>query len=198
MFLTYEKMQDDSLDRDTSFGRRCLIALWLPLLKIACRRVTRKNKELESLFSSVSVSMEEGRRLEKSGASLDEMCASFANCLSDIFSFGIEGDKKRILSSIGSFIGRYIYTLDAMDDLESDDKKGAFNPILLRYGSLAKSKSHFEELDLVLSYYVSQMKLALDLLEGDENLFAICDNIICQGLSQSAGKIIKPKMENEE
>ena len=136
--------------------------------------------------------------MEKSGASLDEMCASFGNCLSSVFSFGTDGEKKRILSSIGSFMGRYIYTLDAIDDLEADEKKGAFNPILLRYGSSEKAKAGFEELDLVLSYYVSQMKLALDLLDGDQNLFAICENIICLGLSQSAGKIMKPKTENQE
>ena len=92
-------------------------------------------------------------------------------------------------------MGRFIYTLDAVDDLEADEKKGAFNPILLRYGTAEQAKAHFEELDLVLSYYVNQMKLALDLLEGDQNLFAICDNIICLGLSQTAGNIMKPKTE---
>ena len=175
-----------------------MVALYLPMLKSACHRVTHKSAELERLFTSLSEAMKEGRRLEKSGASLDEMCASFGNCLSVIFSFGTDGKRKQILSSVGSFIGRYIYTLDAMDDLEADEKKGAFNPILLRYGSAEKAKEHFEELDLVLSYYASQMKLALDLLDGDRNLFAICDNIISFGLSQSAGKIMKPKTENQE
>ena len=70
--------------------------------------------------------------------------------------------------------------------------------IIYFYGSAEKAKARFEELDLVLSYYVEQMQLALDLLEGDKNLFAICDNIICLGLSQAAGKIMKPKTEKSE
>ncbi len=195
LFLTYEKMRDDLLDRDASVPRRILVSLWAPLLKRACRRTIRKNPSLEPLFSSLSEKMEEGRRLEKSQASLDEMCSSFAKILSVIFSFGTEGESKRILSSLGGYLGRFIYTLDAVDDLEADEKKGAFNPILLRYGTAEQAKAHFEELDLVLSYYVNQMKLALDLLEGDQNLFAICDNIICLGLSQTAGNIMKPKTE---
>lgn len=195
LFLTYEKMRDDLLDRDASVSRRILVSLWTPILKRACNRLIRKEPELGALFSSLSETMEEGRRLERNQASLDDMCSSFADCLSSVFAFGTDGEAKRILASLGGYLGRFIYTLDAVDDLDADEKKGAFNPILLRYGSSEKAKAHFEELDLVLSYYVNQMKLALDLLEGDKNLFAICDNIICLGLFQSAGKIMKPKTE---
>lgn len=195
LFLTYEKMRDDLLDRDTSFGRRMLIFTWAPVLKRACHRLIRRTPQLAALFSSLTAAMEEGRRLEKSGASLDDMCASFARCLSLIFSFGLEGEAARILSSLGGYLGRFIYTLDALDDLEEDEKKDSFNPVLLRYGSAEQARIHFEDLDLVLAYYVNQMKLALDLLDGDKNLFAICDNIICLGLSESARKVMKPKTE---
>lgn len=198
LFLTYEKMRDDLLDRDASAARRLLISLWAPVLKRACKRLIRKEPALGSLFSSLSEKMEEGRRLEKNGASLDEMCSSFAGCLALVFSFGTEGRSERILSSLGAHLGRFIYTLDAAEDLEADEKKGAFNPLLARYGDAKLAKANFEELDLVLSFYVDQMKLALDLLEGDKNLFAICDNIICLGLPQEAGRIMKPKTEKQE
>ena len=123
------------------------------------------------------------------------MCASFATCLSQIFSFGLEGEKQKILASIGDHLGRFIYTLDAMDDLEEDEKNGSFNPILSRYGSAEKAKEHFPELDMVLAFYVSQMKLAFDLLEGDPAPSAVCENIICLGLTRASGKIMKTKVE---
>ncbi len=191
LFLTYEKMRDDLFDRDASFGKRILLSVWVPILKRACHRVLRKNPELNPLFLALSDAMEEGRRLEEKRASLDQMCSSFSKCLSHIFSFGTEGNAFRILSSLGGYLGRFLYTLDALDDLEKDEKKGSFNPILLQYGSSEKAKEHFEELDLVLSYYISQMKLALDLLEGDRDFFAVCDNIICLGLTCSSGTIMK-------
>lgn len=198
LFLTCEKMKDDRKDRDTSFGRRFLSCVWLPILQRACRRTVRKNPELKELLGNLSVAMEEGRRLEKEGACLDDMCSSFAKCLSAIFSFGTDGEVSRILVSIGEYLGRYIYTLDAIDDLERDEKSASFNPLLLQYGSAQEAKAHFADLDLVLSYYVSQMKLALDLLDGDKELFAVCENIICLGLSRVAGNIMKPNVEKKQ
>ena len=198
LFLTYEKMQDDLLDRDSSFFKKLLLSLWSPFLKRACRRVIRKNSELAPLFSSVQVAMAKGRELEKKRASLDEMCSSFSACLSEIFSFGTDGDVARILSSMGDYLGRFLYTLDALDDLDQDEKNSSFNPLLTQYGTAIEAKKHFEELDLVLSYYVQQMKLGLDLLDGDPELLAICENIICLGLSRAAGTVMKPKMEKSE
>lgn len=198
LFLTYEKMRDDLLDRDSSFFRRALVTLWSPFLRRACKRVVRKDPSLKPLYDTVSASMEEGRELEKKNASLDEMCTSFSRCLSAIFSFGTDERTARILSSVGEHLGRFIYTVDAIDDLESDEKKGAFNPILLQYGSAEKAREHFPELDLVLSYYISQMKLALDLLEGDAALRAVCENIVCLGLTRSAGNIMKLKEEKSK
>jgi hypothetical protein len=139
--------------------------------------------------------MEEGRFLENKGADLDEMCAFFASCLSYLLSFGIEGDKKRILSAIGEKLGRLLYTLDAIDDLKKDEKSGAFNPILKQYGTFTSAEKEFPKLDLVLSFYVQEMKLALDLLEGDKDLFALCEHIICLGIPSSIQNILKPKTE---
>lgn len=198
LFLTYEKMRDDLLDRDTTFARRLLVSLWLPFLKRACHRTIRRSPELQPLFESIRDAMEKGRGLEAAGASLDEMCTSFAACLSAIFSFGMQADAARILAAMGNHLGRFIYTLDALDDLDRDEEKGSFNPLLVQYGSAENAKKHFEELDLVLSYYVEQMKLALDLLDGDRQLLAICENIVCLGLSRAAGTVMKPKTEKDK
>jgi len=198
LFLTYEKMRDDLEDRDCSVLRRILVFLWSPVLKRACRRTVKKNPELAPLLQTVSDAMEEGRRLESRKASPDEMCSSFSACLSAIFSFGTEGSTHRILSSLGDHLGRFLYTLDALDDLDEDEKKGSFNPFLVQYGSAKAAKEQFERIDLVLSFYVNQMKLALDLLDGDKDLFAICDNVICLGLTRSSGNVMKPKTEISE
>ncbi|MBE6713258.1 MAG: hypothetical protein E7580_07040 [Ruminococcaceae bacterium] len=198
LFLTYEKMLDDKLDRDSSFSRRLLVSFFAPFLNRACKKVIKRDPALAPLYSSVSEAMQRGRELEKKDASLDEMCSCFASCLSAIFSFGTEGEEQRILASIGEHLGRFIYTLDAVDDLEQDEKKGCFNPILRRYGSAEKAKDAFPELDMVLSYYISQMKLAFDLLEGDPAPTAVCENIICLGLSRAAGNIMKPKVEKSK
>lgn len=39
--------------------------------------------------------------------------------------------QKRVLSSLGYFLGRWIYLMDAADDFEDDEKNGGFNPYLI-------------------------------------------------------------------
>lgn len=196
LFLCYEKMRDDAIDRDSSFLRRIAVFFYLPLLKRAVLRSLKKNPELEPLWLSVKEETKKGRALEKSDATLDEMCASFGKVLAKIFSFGTKGKDAKILSSLGEKLGCFLYTLDAMDDLEKDQKSGAFNPILARFSSYEEAKGHLSEIDLVLSYYIHEMKLALDLLEGEKNLFAICDHIITCGLPAATKSILNAKMEN--
>lgn len=194
-FLTYEKMQDDLLDADLNFWKKAFLTLYTPLLKKKVKRLVKKEESFSEVYETLSSLMEEGRSLEKKGAELDEMCSFFASCLSFLLSFGLEGDKKRILSAIGEKLGRLLYTLDAIDDLEKDEKSGAFNPILKRYQDAFEAKKDFAKLDLVLSFYIQEMKLALDLLEGDKDLFSLCDHIICLGIPSSIQNILKPKTE---
>ncbi len=197
LFLTYEKMRDDLFDRDLSFGKKAFLSLYAPLLKKKVKRLIKKEDSFSDVYHTLSAMMEKGRHLEKKGADLDEMCSFFADCLSFLLSFGIEGNNGRILSAIGEKLGRLLYTLDAIDDLEKDEKNGAFNPILTEYGSFSKAKEAFSKLDLVLSFYLQEMKLALDLLEGDKDLFKLCEHIICLGIPSSIHNILKPKTENE-
>ncbi len=197
LFLTYEKMRDDLIDKDLPFSRRLIFSFYVPILRRSQLKLVKKDPSLSHLAFEISDLMEEGRKKEKNCADLDEMCSFFADCLSRIFSFGYDGEIKRILSAIGDKLGRLLYTLDALDDLEKDEKSGAFNPILNRHGSLEKAKEHFPEHDLVLSFYIQEMKLALDLLEGDRDLYKLCDHIICTGLPDCVKNILKSKTENE-
>ncbi len=195
LFLTYEKMQDDLLDGDLGFWKKAFLTLYVPFLKQKVMKLVKKEESFLEIYTFLSDLMEKGRLLEEKDAELDEMCAFFASCLSFLLSFGLEGDKKRILSAIGEKLGRLLYTIDAIDDLEKDEKSGAFNPILRRYGSFAEAEKNFAKLDLVLSFYIQEMKLALDLLEGDKDLFALCEHIICLGIPSSIQNILKPKTE---
>lgn len=194
LIFTYEKMLDELLDGDSSFRRRLLCRLFAPRLKKAIQKNRKNDPDLFLLYQKLSRLLEEGRALEKKNADLDAMCSNFASCLSLVFSYGFDGEKERLLSGIGDHIGRFLYTLDAMDDLEKDEKNAAFNPILQRYSTVSEAKECFSELDLVLSFYIQEAKLGLDLISGEKNLIAVCENIICHGLPGAVRRIIKPKM----
>lgn len=194
LVFTYEKMKDELQDRDSSFGRRILIKLLSPRLKKSMEKHCKKDPDFLNFSQEISRLLEQGKELEKQKSDLDTMCSNFAACLSYAFSYGFDGENKRLLSGIGDCIGRFLYTLDAMDDLENNEKSGSFNPILNRYTSVTEAKEHFPELDLVLSFYIQEAKLDLDLLSGEKNMLSVCENIICHGLPGAVRRILKPKM----
>ncbi len=192
LVLCTEKMRDDGMDPDTGTFKKLLCRLFLPGLDRACIRLEKREKSYQGLSSLVRKILAEGREWEKQGASLDQMCQNFASCLSIVFSFGTEGVSHRLLSGIGEFLGRYLYLLDALDDLEKDREKGSFNP-LLASASLPE-REEWVRLDMVASFYLQEIEKILDLAEGSAHLLAICKNIVCRGLPGQMKKIIESKI----
>lgn len=190
LVLTAEKMKDDLLDSDSSLGRRVVIRLVLPSLQRERRRIEKKNSDYAGLSTAVSRILSEGREAEKNNAGADEMASNFALCMSTLFSFGCDGINARLLEGMGDKLGRFLYTLDALDDLEKDRELGAFNP-LLTDGEMPDRETLLR-LDMILSFYVEEMKKILDLVEGDPSLKALCEHIVCRGLPVAAKKILKP------
>ncbi len=69
---------------------------------------------------------------------------------------------KRILSSVGYYMGRWIYLVDAADDYKKDRKNGGFNPFLL---SSAPSDNLKEYIEGSLNHALSEALLSYGLLD---------------------------------
>lgn len=54
--------------------------------------------------------------------------------------------QKLALGQFGYFLGRWVYLMDASDDLREDARQGKFNPFLLRLGLSEKRQLSEEEL----------------------------------------------------
>lgn len=195
LILTLEKVRDEILDADAPFFRRLLCRLCLPAFQRARSRAEKRDPGLSSLARRLEEMMAEGRVLEKRGAGLDDMCTHFARCLSTLFAFGTQGDAARLLSGMGDKLGRLIYTVDAIDDVQKDLKSGVFNPLI--QNGRGPEKEDLVQLDMVLAFYIDEMKKILDLCDADPNLFAICENIICRGIPGKVQEIMKRTLGEE-
>ena len=69
---------------------------------------------------------------------IDKLSGCFGTLLAEVFVLKAD-EWESYLRKIGFFMGKFIYILDAYDDLEHDRKKGYFNPFLL------KEKENLEE-----------------------------------------------------
>lgn len=67
-------------------------------------------------------------------ATLDEPADTFASLLAGIAGEVEDPVQRRVLAQFFYHLGRWIYLVDALDDLEKDAGEGQYNPILLRCG----------------------------------------------------------------
>lgn len=122
VILAYEKILDDI--RDEHFFKK----LFSWLLSVFFKRKYNKAKgAFADLSEQISSNIALQQEFENRECSPDKAAQPTADSLGKIFSFNTD-DKK--LYNLGYFLGRWIYFLDAADDLESDRQKGSFNVFL--------------------------------------------------------------------
>ena len=135
---------------------------------------------------------------EKGNLSLDACCEPTAIMLSKVFGelSGCDKMKETVLSRLGYFLGRWIYTMDASDDLEEDLKKKNFNPLIKKFElenkeAIPKDKEDFieNECNASLNSNISMMIPACNLLNNGRYI-GIINNIINLGLPQMQKEII--------
>ena len=99
------------------------------------RRAYRKARARRPAFDeSTRRHLEELARLEGERCpSIDAAADTFARLLSDAAGEVREPVKSRVLAQMLYHLGRWIYLIDAADDLKKDVKSGSYNPLPLRY-----------------------------------------------------------------
>lgn len=139
--LLYYKALDDI--RDSKGVKRFVKKLTLPFFKRIKNRASGYG-ELENSIREGLAKLDELERAKE--ARLDAVADCFAKITQDIASFGLEGSKKLIASQCGYHIGRYIYLIDAYDDIYDDEKSGSYNPFLVKYGTAEAVLKHADEI----------------------------------------------------
>jgi len=129
VFLFYFKLQDSWQD-----DKNILSAAGQKALKRAFKKAAKK---YPMAADSVYFSLRELTKLEKNNcSSIDEACEPFANMMSYIFKwhdsdvFSSHPNKLELLGKIGYNIGKWIYLIDAVCDIEDDKKNNNYNVLL--------------------------------------------------------------------
>lgn len=131
-------------------------------------------------------------RLEREKTcSLDMAADQFAKILEAAAGEVYNEEKKRAMEQLLYHTGRWIYILDAFDDLDEDEKAGRFNPVAERYklGGGEHGADERESLRITLDHGMSLIGSAFELMP--ETAWApILRNIIYLGMPAVTERVL--------
>ena len=182
MIMIYYKILDNIEDEK---GLKKIGAIILaPIFKRDYKKAEKKYpdiKEYAENYISSQINAE-----SKENISLDEACDPSAKVLSKILPLCGETDReKRVLERIGYCLGRYIYLMDAANDLEEDIKKNRFNVL-----KALKSEDIVKTVEPQIYFCINEAAKAFELLDI-KKFEPILGNIIYLGLEDVFIKEIK-------
>lgn len=192
MLMVYYKVLDNISDE--KFFKRVFYRMVLPIAKRA------RNKACKLGFFEadkyICAQMKNQAELEQNNCgSVDMAGEPTANCLSFLFEMLTENEgDRRILSRFGYLLGRLIYLMDALDDLEEDEKNGSYNPFLVRAGAGESITELKNEAVLSLNLTIGEIGKTFDLLK----LFryeGILENIVYMGLKSTTENVCEKRQE---
>lgn len=199
VLLSWWKLHDGVEDGGSFRKILCNTALWF--YKKPYEQAAQRQKEINEKFRSGLARL---RQLEdRQCGSIDRVADTFATLLSDCTPDNISKEENRILRVLLYHVGRYLYLVDALEDLPKDRKSGAYNPLAYRY-SLVEDKLSQEDKESLTNTIEASIDLAASALELLPELpnRRILENIIYDGLpavlkSVSDGSFRKRRPANE-
>ncbi|MBR6045341.1 MAG: hypothetical protein IKP47_06890 [Ruminococcus sp.] len=184
VILLFHKLRDDLADgslKERAIARPSVTAFTGAYIK--ARKVKPK------LCAAVEKCMRMQAEAEAERTpSIDRACEPTARMIQAVFA-EISDDKamSKKLGSFGYFIGRYVYLVDALDDLRADCAAHRYNPIAVKLGLDGElTDEQFAEAaqSLTFSIRMTLGQLAEQYLKLDLRLYkSIIDNIIYLGLN---------------
>lgn len=190
VLLAYYKIQDDI--RDSKFIKKLLFWFLCPFVLLARKKAAAKFPRFDEIISRAIKIQNE---LESTDCPVLDQCAeSTAEMLAKIFeTIGAEDSdrsqaKIRILHQFGYFLGRWVYLIDAAEDIEEDLHSESFNPFIINFHlDLGSSRDEIAQVknyaNQVLNDTLTQLGSAANLLNFNR-LGSIIHNVIFNGLPQ--------------
>lgn len=179
VLLSWWKIQDER--KDGSVLRR-IGAKGLHLLyRRAYRRAAKAQPVLDEL---IHCQLEKLDRLEREQSdSIDQTADAFAVILQHCAVWWQDDAERRIAEQLLYQVGRYIYLVDALDDLPQDCRTGSYNPLRFRFqtedGKLnQEDQAYFEQ---IIHRSIDLAAAAFELLERKRH-GGVTENIIYYGM----------------
>lgn len=192
ILLANRKFLDDYNDEGSY---KALIAS--KIIKLNKYKTISKDK-----IEGIDYYLKELNRLEKNkSGSIDETGGCFGALTGEIFALH-DDSNARLLKFIGTNIGKWIYTLDAYDDLPEDIKNKNYNPLIYGFGYNNESPWEFragikDNIKFATIKCLDEISKAIELLDIKKNI-GLIKNIIYMGMENKTTNVLEGSCCNEK
>ena len=169
LLLMYYKCLDDWNDNKkvTRLG-------YAKALKGKCRKIEQRYPEKAQAIAATLAKLsqleaENCRDLDRVSGCFGQLMGEIMACKQDLW--------EKDLRELGFYLGKYIYLLDAYEDLEKDKEAGSFNPLI----DLSETESFEEQIFAILEMMMAEAALRFERLPILENE-QILRNILYSGV----------------
>lgn len=186
--LSYYHFKDDWDDEKSISGLAGKTALKGKVKKIE-QEYPRQCKAISRCLKRLSVMEQENSQ------NIDETAGCFGDLMAEMILYKKDAWEP-YLRRIGFFLGKFIYIMDAVDDIEKDIKKGNYNPLKALYSSMDRA-AFLNMSHQMLTMMMAEVSEAFERLPclWDENILR---NILYAGVWNKFNKITENPRSDEE
>ena len=210
LILAWYKLLDDANDEGKTSAKAAAL-----LLRSIYKKLEAKHP---SLCKGISENLANLSALENDKcASLDEAAEAFAKIMEVMFREGVAENREgaqadsagaqadsELFGQIGYHMGKWIYLIDAMDDIEENVDSGAYNPLIYRFDfrgcvsgdetltgeTIAEFKERIHDrVEFNLFHYLAVMNEKIQQLDIKKNK-GIIENVIYFGMNRKTEEIL--------
>lgn len=188
VMMLYSKISDDLNDKDKNLIKTLLLYLYA---KPKYKKVKKKNCQDAKILEDF---IKEQKQCEVQKLGLDASCDPTAKVLSHFFKkLAKKEEQKEPLERLGYVLGRWVYLMDAVDDLEKDLKDGSFNPLKNEGHSIEQIK---KEIEFSLNFSISEAQECFSKIKF-YHFEPIIKNIIFLGLKNMQDAVLSAQSKKE-
>lgn len=185
ILLSYEKYMDDWKD-EHQMKKRLMAVLLKNKNAAACERHQEKYEKFCQMMKRIH------EYEEKKSRDIDAVSGCFGELMAEIFAYKHD-EWEETLRRMGFFFGKFIYLMDAYEDVEEDLEKGTYNPLKDSY----QEETFEEQAEKILLMMMAECSKAFERLPIVENA-EILRNILYSGVWCRYDQVKQKRKEQKE